>query len=245
MIGSRMLPQETFSERSTGSAQRSSRELSPTRSAGPTRLSQTLWGLDWERVLPCTFSDGFVARASSLAGSAEFVRDHYAAIFEQTSDSPFANDLSEAKARYYELADFIQFVRGDSVVGLVIGAPSDWGTYYVRSAAVLPEQHGAAIVQRFFYRVLFPVLTEHGVERVEADVAPSNLAMVHIVTRAQFNASGTFLTERWGAHTRFTKFLSPNSEQVFLKQFCSGVKYQLRDGRARVVPEGGEKGDAS
>src|SRR5690606_32501306 len=107
--------------------------------------------------------------------------------------------------------------------------------------AVLPEHQGTAIVQRFFHGVLFPVLAAVGVERVEADVAPSNLAMVHIVTRAQFNASGTLLTERWGAHTRFTKFLCADSERVFLDQFCSGVKYQLREGRTLGRSVGGRK----
>lgn len=211
----------------------------------PSPLSKTLWGLDWSAILPYTVIDGVVAHASSVDDSSAFIREHYATIFEDSGDSPFATSFAAAKARYYELADFIQFRRGNEVVGLVIGVPEDWGSYYIRSAAVLPQFQGSLIVFRFFQSVLFRVLAEHGVERVGADVAPSNLAMVQIVTRAKFNASGTLLTERWGAHTRFTKFLCSTSERVFLSQFCSGVKYQLRGERARTGHGTSEKGDES
>jgi hypothetical protein len=53
--------------------------------------------------------------------------------------------------------------------------------------------------------------------------------MMHIATRLKFNQTGTLLSERWGAMVHFTKFLSEEKEEVFLRQFCSGVKYQLRD----------------
>jgi len=209
----------------------------------PRTLSERLWDIDWDRVLPYSFDDGFSAVRSNLALSAAFISEHYPTIFEESDDSPFRTQLSSAKARYYELSDFVEFRREGRVVGLVVSAPSDWSTYYVRSAALLPSVQGSAVIRRLFARIVFPILAEAGVERVETDVSPSNTAMVHIVTRLSFNATGSLLTDRWGAHTRFTKFLSRQSEDVFLNQFCSGVKYQLRDApqRAPVVEQKGER----
>jgi hypothetical protein len=206
----------------------------------PPSLSEQLWGLDWRAVLPHHLDGGFSVVRSRLERSKPFILEHYAAIFEESEDSPFAPRVTGSKERYYELCDFFEILQGGDVVGLVIGAPSDWSTYYVRSAALLPAHQGSGVIQRLFSRVLFGELMRVGVERVEVDVSPANLAMVHIVTRLAFNVTGTTLTERWGANTRFTKYLCPESAQVFLTQFCSGVKYQLRDARLRAIPRSSE-----
>jgi hypothetical protein len=207
-------------------------------------LSRSLWGVAFHRVLPHRFEDGFTIHASDYERASPFVTEHYATIFEDRPDSPFVSKVNASRARYYALADFFTIERDGSTVGLVVCAPSDWSTYYVRSAALLPRYQGSGVIQRFFSKVLFDVLERAGVERVEVDVSPANLPMVHIVTRLSFNASGTLLTERWGAQTRFTKLLCPRGRQVFLDQFCAGVKYQLRGTRA-AIPRGGEKGEGS
>lgn len=200
-----------------------------TRSAA--RFSELLWNLRWCRVLPHGLGNGLVVEASDFERAKPFIAEHYAKIFEETDPaSPFSNArLTPAKSRYYERADFLEFKDSGRTVGLLVGAPHDWSTYYVRSSALLPEYQGSAIIQRFFTRVVFGFLRSHGVERVEIDVSPSNLAMVHILTRMRFNATGTALTERWGANLRFTKYLEPENERTFLRQFCTGVKYQLRE----------------
>jgi hypothetical protein len=202
----------------------------PSFSAKPERLSTTLWGLDWSAHLPFTIGK-LTIEQSSYEAAAPFVREHYPTIFEEeTSAAPFSTSkLDSSKARYYQaIGDFFEFKAGARTVGLVVCTPLDWGTYYVRSAALLPEYQGFQPIQHFFSRLVFDVLQQAGVERVELDVAPSNLAMMHVVTRLRFNATGTLLSERWGAHVHFTKFLSPVSEHTFIEQFCSGPKYQLR-----------------
>jgi hypothetical protein len=194
------------------------------------RLSSTLWGLDWSQHLPLSMGNLEIVQ-SSYEAAAPFVSQHYPAIFEETeSPAPFStSQLDSSKARYYRaIGDFFEFKAGERTVGLVVCTPLDWGTYYVRSAALLPEYQGFQPIQHFFSRLVFEVLRSVGVERVELDVAPSNLAMMHVVTRLRFNATGTLLSERWGAHVHFTKFLSSSSEHTFIEQFCSGPKYQLR-----------------
>lgn len=195
------------------------------------RLSNSLWGIDWSLRLPHRLTDdGVVVEWSSFEHSLPFVQKHYTEIFDERSESsPFVTKVNEAKARYYrEVGDFFEFVHAGRTVGLLIGTPVDWSTYYIRSAAALPDYQGRGVVQRFF-PVLFDELKRSGVERVEADTSPANMATMHLLTRLRFNVTGTVLTERWGAHVHFTKFLDEESENVFLRQFCSGVKYQLRE----------------
>ena len=194
------------------------------------RLSSTLWDLDWSQHLPLSIGKLTIVQ-SSYEAAAPFVSEHYPTIFEEdASPAPFStSQLDSSKARYYQaIGDFFEFKAGERTVGLVVCTPLDWGTYYVRSAALLPEYQGFQPIQHFFSRLVFEVLRSAGVERVELDVAPSNLAMMHVVTRLRFNATGTLLSERWGAHVHFTKFLSESSEHTFIEQFCSGPKYQLR-----------------
>jgi hypothetical protein len=192
-------------------------------------LSRRLYGIDWSSHLPMEVSDGVQACESSFEASLPFVREHYAAIFEEDGASPFSTSrVGTQKERYYRLAgDFFEFKEGPRTIGLFVGTPVDWSTYYIRSAAMLPECAGGRVASGFLGRLL-EILRGFGIERVEADASPSNFATMSILTRLSFNVTGTVLTDRWGAHVRFTRFLDPESEQIFLNQFCSGVRYQLR-----------------
>ena len=203
-------------------------------------LSETLWDLRWDEHLPFDLGAGCSVRTSSFERAKPFVLEHYAAIFEDDPSSPFSSEPSApSKARYYRhCADFFEFIHAGSVIGLLVADPLDWSTYYVRSAAILPDHHGRQAVQRFFTALAFDRLARAGVARIDIDVSPSNLAMHHIATRLRFNPSGTLLTDRWGALTRFTKFLGPDEERTFVDTFCTGVKYQLRSRRPGSTAEG-------
>ena len=193
-------------------------------------LSHALWGIDWNDRLPFQVGE-LVVMASRFEDARPFIQDSYGSVFEEDAGSGvFATDMSSAKQRYYDLAgDFFEVRHGQRTVGLLVCTPTDWSTYYIRSAALLPDYQGARIIQNFYCRVLFPMLQAAGVERIELDTSPANLAMMHIATRLKFNQTGTLLSERWGAIIHFTKFLNAEKEDVFLRQFCAGVKYQLRD----------------
>ena len=207
------------------------RELAPDR-APATPLSKTLWGLDWAAELPLSLArDGSVTvHLGTFDGSLPFVREHYSAIFEQQTSSPFSlGNFTEAKAKYYrEVGDFFEFRSRDRMVGLLVCTPTDWSSYYLRSAAILPEFQGRNLMQRLFPK-MFEILKRVGVERVEADTSPANFAVIHTLARLRFNVTGTLLSERFGTCVHLTKFLDPPSEHTFLRQFCSGVMYQLRE----------------
>jgi RimJ/RimL family protein N-acetyltransferase len=197
-------------------------------------LSEQLWDLDWASLLPLQLGDdGLVARYASFEAVQPFIAENYASIFEEERLSPFSVRPHSAKTRYMALTgDFIEFSLGGEPIGVFVGMPTDWSTYYIRTTAVLRQHQGRAAPQNFF-RALFPLLRACGVERVELDTSPSNIAMMHIVTRLRFNPTGTLLSDRWGALVRFTKYLDDHGEGTFLRQFCAGVAYQERERRPR------------
>ena len=203
--------------------------------ARPFRLSRALWDIDWAASLPVSLgTDGVTVEDSSFDRASSFVGEHYADLFDENAASPFSTRPGDgAKQRYYDLVgDFFEFRQSGRTIGFLTCTPHDWSTYYLRSAAVLRAHQGRGLVPAFCRRFLFGVLARAGVERVECDTSPANLTMVHVMTRLRFNVTGTHLSERWGAHVRFTKFLNGDCEDTFLNQFCSGVKYQIR-GRER------------
>jgi RimJ/RimL family protein N-acetyltransferase len=199
-------------------------------------LSAMLWGIDWASHLPIDLGDGVTVHFSSFDECVPFVREHYARIFQQDDSSPFTQTHSEpTKERYYRLAgDFFAFRLHGETIGLLVGTPSDWSTYYIRSAAILPEHLGKGVIPGFLPS-MFEILKAAGLERVEADTAPSNLAVMRILTRLSFNVTGTVLTDRWGAHVHLTRYLANDREEIFLRQFCSGVRWQLQ---GRLHPAG-------
>jgi hypothetical protein len=207
-------------------------------------LSRALWGLDWNRVLPCQLTeDGVRVEVSSFGKVSRFSSEHYAELFEEGPGTPFAAQTEgSAKARYFELAgDFFELTHKGVTIGVLVCDPVDWSTYYIRSAAVLRSHEGRRLIPSFVALVLLDELKRVGVERVECDTSPANVVMMHTMNRLRFNVTGTRLSERWGALVRFTKFLNGESERRFLTQFCAGVKYQLRPGQEAKQGPGKEE----
>jgi hypothetical protein len=207
------------------------------RSPAVMRMTEALWGIRWEEILPYPIDHDVVVIASSFEESLPFIEANYARIFEEEGDTRFScASNTDPRVRYYRtVGDFFEFKQGDRTVALLIGTAADWSTYYIRSAAALPEVQGKKLIQRFFPE-MFAVLKAAGVERIEADTSPSNMATLHLLSRLRFNPTGTVLTDRWGAHIRFTRYLDDAAEQVFLDQFCTGVRYQRRRSPGRRAP---------
>jgi len=198
------------------------------------RFSGSIWDLDWSEHLPLTITkDGIVVVESSFEKIAPFVRENLSAMFEEDpATSPFVQGpMTAAKARYYRaFGDFFEFNDNGRTSGILVCTPVDWSTYYIRFCAFLPEYQGRQLLQRFFPD-FFRILKMAGIERIETETSPSNLAVMHIMNRFRFNVTGTILSERWGALVRFTKFLDGASEEVFLRQYCTGIQYQTRGNR--------------
>jgi hypothetical protein len=202
-------------------------------------LSECLWNIDFSAHFPMVVSDdGVTIDHAGPEEALEFTGEHYGALFGDPEASQFfSGDSRAARERYLKHAcDVFVFKDGPRAVGLFIGNPVDWSTYYIRSMAFVDEYQGRTLHQRFFDR-LFALLANAGVCRVEADTAPSNAQCASALFRQRFVVSGSVLSERWGALTRFTRHLDPEAASTFLGQFCfSGALHQQRNQRRR--PEG-------
>jgi hypothetical protein len=106
------------------------------------------------------------------------------------------------------------------LAGVWIGHPSDWSTFYARSMALLPEFRGRGFFLDFFTRVA-ATLKGAGVERIESETAPTNVAVNLGFVRLGWVVTGTVNTDRWGTMLRYTKFLSPEAERCFQRQFLA------------------------
>jgi hypothetical protein len=186
-------------------------------------MSQLLWGIDWRRHFPIAASqDGVVIEVGDADSAESFARDNFESIFGPTlARERQVNQFSGGAARHTFVAhacDVFVFRDGEDVVGLFVGNPIDWSTYYIRSTSFVAAYQGLGLHKRLL-AALFQELAAAGVERVEAETAVSNLHCISALTRSGFVASGTVLSERWGALARFTRHLHEPSECEYLNRF--------------------------
>ena len=184
-------------------------------------MSQRLWNLDWRSVLPWHFDDGR-AECATLEEALPFIQDHYAAIFGQKDlEGRFLpSPTTEAKRRFFAEMDYFLFRVDHHVAGVLMGHPTDWTTYYIRSAALLPEYRERRVLTRFLERLDQP-LRAAGIERVEAECSPANVPVVRLLTAQGYVATASMSSERWGLMLRYTKFLSEDARAAFMRQYTA------------------------
>jgi len=211
-----------------------SHNFSPTEEASgiitrnlPARATQSahLWGLHLYEGLPKQLTtDGIFAVAASYERVHAFVAEQYEMFTEEglgCSPNTFAQ---KSKQAYLSTGcDLIALTHAGRTVGIMVGAPEDWSSYYVRVFALAPDYQRPSLTRRFVRECLFEPLARHGVERVVADTNPANLAMTRLFGELGFFVTGNQLTDRWGALIRYTKFLDPACEQQFHRRFGGGA----------------------
>jgi hypothetical protein len=208
------------------------RSVSPTQS-----LSAKFWGLDLRANLPRVLSHDGVEAAP---GEIDRVRAFLAAEFpclteEKLGASPNAAMVSSKRSYIQTRCDLIELRHNDRTVGVIVGAPEDWSTYYIRIFAVMQAYQRPALTRRFVRECLFDPLTAHHVERVAADTSPANLAMSRSFSEMHFHVTGHHLSDRWGPLVRYTKFLDPECEAAFYKRF-TGIAPPGSSGRKGGKP---------
>lgn len=187
---------------------------------GPT-LSRRIWDLDWASHLPWTFDDIVVEAGSFRDDAAPFIAEHYAAIFGSQEPSRFYVEATTAAKRHFgDEMDVLCFRDAKKPVGILLGHPVDWSTYYFRSVALLPEVRDRGLLGRALSRA-HDTLRSCGVDRAEGECSPSNAPMMRALAKLGYLVTATVNSERWGAMVRFTKHLHPEAEEVFLRQFCA------------------------
>jgi len=192
----------------------------PPRAAEFSPLSLKLWDLDWRKILPWSFEEVTV-ESGTFEDALPFIAENYARIFG-TGDGQsrfLVEPMTPAKRRFGAEMDVFLFRVEGRTIGVVMGHASDWSTYYLRTAAYLPEYRGRHLVQEFFDAMCGP-LRDAGVVRVESDVTPTNVPMMRAHLGQGFIVSATTTSERWGLVARMTKFLRDDAEEIFIRQFC-------------------------
>jgi len=188
-------------------------------------LSQQLWGLDMCAELPRRLSsDGVLVVPGELARIGSFLRTHYGLFAEEAQGCAPTPFIQRSKRAYLGASsDLIELRHAGETVGVLIGAPEDWSSYYVRMFAMRAEYQRPGLVRRFVRECLFAPLARCGVERVVAETSPANIAMSHLFTELRFRVTGNLLSDRWGPLVRYTKFLAPACEAEFLRKFGGGA----------------------
>ena len=189
--------------------------------ASPMSMSMRLWGLDWSARLPWHFDDGR-AEVVTAEEALPFIREHYPSIFGKADGEGqfLPSPMTEAKRRFFAEMDYFMLRVDDRNAGIVMGHPTDWTSYYVRSAAVLPEFRDRRVLTQFGAR-LFDPLREVGAERVEAECSPANLPMARLLTGQGYIVTASVNSERWGVMLRYTKFLAADAQAAFMRQYTA------------------------
>lgn len=188
--------------------------------SGPS--SERWLGLSFRTILPWSI-EGLRVEPGTLDDALNFVSLHYAGFFGiDADDSRWLSDpLTPAKRRFLSASDIFLVKDDEELVGIMIGEPTDWRRYYIRTISLLPKYRGRSFVSQLF-RHLGNALKTVGVSTLEGDVSPVNVA--NILTQTKFGAviTGTTHTVRWGSLLHFTFFLDPDADAVFRRQYCAG-----------------------
>lgn len=214
-------PKNVSEDRSHGTTQQT-----PTPSPAGQKLSLRFWGIDWNEYFPKKLNEqGITVQSIPLSEFNRFMELHFTDIYGTNHQEPIHRLLDEmdGKRLYYEIAgDCFAFYDGTKPIGVYMGTAFDWSTYYLRSVSILTDYQGQKIFQTFITYYL-RCLEERGVQRIEADLSPTNLGEVHLLTKLGFMITGFNITDRWGAMARFTRFHPDKAASGPLDTFSWGI----------------------
>lgn len=198
----------------------------PASAAGKqTTQTSRMWGFAFSELLPHTLSDdGVVAVVGEFTRIGRFLSEQFSVFSEESQGSIPDYIVRNRKLEYLrDACDLIELRQAEQTIGVLIGAPEDWSSYYVRVFAMRRDFQRPGMIRRFVRNCLFEPLAARGVERICADTSPSNVAMSRLFTELHFHVTGSHLSERWGPLVRYTRFLSPACEAEFRRKFGAGA----------------------
>ncbi|HKU42742.1 MAG TPA: hypothetical protein VJR89_31505 [Polyangiales bacterium] len=173
--------------------------------------------------------DGVEALPGRFDRVRQFLVDEFPTLTEEGLGTQLDTNLADTKRWYLAQAcDLIELRHHDETIGVLIGAPDDWSSYYVRAFAMMAEYQRPALIRRFGRECLFEPLAAHGIQRVLAETSPANLAMSRLLSELHFHVTGHVLSERYGPLVRYTKFLDPSSEAAFRTRFAGSAPPRQR-----------------
>jgi hypothetical protein len=188
-------------------------------------LSDAFWRCDFTAGLPRTISkDGVEVTAGRLDRIRGFLTREFPTLTEEgLAAAPLDPQLAHTKRWYLgQACDLIEMRKDDETIGVMIGAPEDWSTYYLRIYAVSPRYQRSILTRRFYECMVEPLLA-CGVQRVVTDTSPTNASAARRLSEMQFHVTGQQLSDRYGPLIRYTKFLDPAAEAAFVSRYAGSA----------------------
>lgn len=188
--------------------------------------TEKILGFEWNDFFPIQVSDEISITTATYGEVGRFAKKYP---LQHPGDSRFLAENCLARDRFYLIfADFFKFSLEGQLAGVLVGTLADWSTYYIRYVQISPELRGEGLYQNLVQR-LIQILGNHGVNRIEVDVSPTNLVHVHVLNKLGFNAVGLSATDRWGMLVKYSKFINSESQNVFTNQFCLNLRPQTEE----------------
>ncbi len=190
--------------------------------------SESVLKIRWKDHFPVQINSELSIQKTNYEQVAQFLNKNWKIIkSHEAHDSRFLNaGIHPAKESYYKmLGDFFEFKLKGETVGVFVGTVSDWSSYYMRYAFILPQFQNLG----FFKAMILQIIRsceDAKVERVEVDISPSNSKSLTFYGKLQFSPVSTSISERWGASLRLVKFTMKKNEEHFQQLFCHGVRHQ-------------------
>ena len=162
---------------------------------GPSNASRRLLGLDWSATLPWTFDDITVDLGTFEADAMPFMATHYGEIFGMSDPSTarfLVEPMTPSKLRFGAEMDVFVFRDAGTPIGLIVAHPTDWSTYYVRTAALLRDYRRKMVDEGWTERQLRDALRRSDEHRTNPSASADriiNRAYQDILGRAP-DASG-------------------------------------------------------
>ncbi|WP_218110000.1 GNAT family N-acetyltransferase [Oligoflexus tunisiensis] len=187
-------------------------------------LAQKIWGLDWKLHFPRTLTANIVVDRIAAVEAWPLVHQLFPEVYQRdATESRFKDDgAADAKQKYYEeLGDFFVFqdlAESDRVMGLAVGSLLDWSSYNFRNIAVHPDYQNLGLYPMFF-ELLASIMKDHGVRRIEGDVAPSNQHHLHVLNKMGCVVSSLGYSERWGVLLHMTRYLQDEDREQCARLF--------------------------
>jgi len=186
--------------------------VSPTPLLEEESLAQKIWGLDWRRHFPRTLTADITVDRITAQEAWPLILNLFPEVYHRdATDNRFKDeDSPEVRKRYYEaLGDFFVFkdqAKKQNVIGMAVGTLLDWSSYNFRNIAVHPDYQNLGLYPLFF-DYLASVMKDHGLRRIEGDVAPSNQHHLHVLNKMGCVVSSLAYSERWGVLLHMTRYL--------------------------------------
>ncbi len=166
---------------------------------------------------------GVVMDHGDYSTTVRFIEKNHDRIFDSAqSDHFFQEPMTEKKETFLrDKTDHFLFQKDGNVIGVVMGNPIDWCSYYIRYCAFEEKFQKLGIVQHSF-PVLIQSISSMGFQQIEIDVSPSNHPQIQVMNRTGFIISGQMNSEKWGSLIRFTKYIDTQRQKTFLSIFTQG-----------------------